>query len=55
MAKGYMYIVVCSDGSYYTGSTKFLKKGYNIITEQEHDIQLKDYQLNYYIMKNIAG
>lgn len=25
MAKGYMYILVCSDGSYYTGSTKDLE------------------------------
>ncbi|WP_298423277.1 GIY-YIG nuclease family protein [uncultured Kordia sp.] len=24
MPKGYMYILECSDGSYYTGSTKFL-------------------------------
>ena len=24
MAKGYMYILECSDGSYYTGSTKHL-------------------------------
>jgi len=24
--KGYMYILKCSDGSYYTGSTKDLKK-----------------------------
>ncbi|TGK49505.1 GIY-YIG nuclease family protein [Leptospira bouyouniensis] len=23
---GYMYILVCSDGSYYTGSTKYLSK-----------------------------
>jgi hypothetical protein len=22
---GYMYILICSDGSYYTGSTKYLK------------------------------
>ncbi|HZH86309.1 MAG TPA: GIY-YIG nuclease family protein [Brumimicrobium sp.] len=26
MAKGYMYILECSNGSYYTGSTKYLKK-----------------------------
>jgi putative endonuclease len=26
MAKGYMYILECSDGSYYTGSTKYLAK-----------------------------
>ncbi len=26
MVKGYMYIVRCSDGSYYTGSTKNLEK-----------------------------
>ncbi len=25
MAKGYMYILECSDGSYYTGSTKHLE------------------------------
>ncbi len=25
MAKGYMYILECSDGSYYTGSTKYLE------------------------------
>ena len=24
MAKGYMYILECSDGTYYTGSTKYL-------------------------------
>jgi len=24
--KGYMYILECSDGSYYTGSTKYLHK-----------------------------
>ena len=24
MPKGYMYILECSDGSYYTGSTKYL-------------------------------
>lgn len=24
MAKGYMYILECDDGSYYTGSTKYL-------------------------------
>jgi len=24
--KGYMYILKCSDGSYYTGSTKYLKR-----------------------------
>ncbi|WP_031425069.1 GIY-YIG nuclease family protein [Flavimarina sp. Hel_I_48] len=24
MAKGYTYILLCSDGSYYTGSTKYL-------------------------------
>ena len=23
--KGYMYILLCSDGSYYTGSTKYLE------------------------------
>ena len=26
MSKGYMYILKCSDGSYYTGSTKDLKR-----------------------------
>lgn len=26
MAKGYMYILLCRDGSYYTGSTKYLQK-----------------------------
>jgi putative endonuclease len=26
MANGYMYILECSDGSYYTGSTKYLEK-----------------------------
>jgi putative endonuclease len=26
MAKGYMYILRCCDGSYYTGSTRYLKK-----------------------------
>lgn len=26
MAKGYMYILLCGDGSYYTGSTKYLEK-----------------------------
>jgi len=26
MGKGYMYILECSDGSYYTGSTKYLEK-----------------------------
>ena len=26
MSKGYMYILECSDGSYYTGSTKYLEK-----------------------------
>jgi len=26
MAKGYMYILECSDGTYYTGSTKDLKR-----------------------------
>jgi putative endonuclease len=30
--KGYMYILQCADGSYYTGSTKDLKKRLN-----EHD------------------
>ncbi len=25
MTKGYMYILECSDGSYYTGSTKYLE------------------------------
>ncbi|HZH86442.1 MAG TPA: GIY-YIG nuclease family protein, partial [Brumimicrobium sp.] len=25
MAKGYMYILECSNGTYYTGSTKYLK------------------------------
>ncbi len=25
MAKGYMYILECADGSYYVGSTKYLK------------------------------
>jgi putative endonuclease len=25
MAKGYMYILECADGSYYTGSTKYLE------------------------------
>ena len=26
MPKGFMYILECSDGSYYTGSTKYLAK-----------------------------
>lgn len=26
MAKGYMYILECSNGTYYTGSTKYLKR-----------------------------
>jgi len=26
MPKGYMYILECADGSYYTGSTKYLEK-----------------------------
>lgn len=26
MAKGYMYILECSNGGYYTGSTKYLDK-----------------------------
>ena len=26
MAKGYMYILECADGSYYVGSTKYLEK-----------------------------
>ena len=26
MSKGYMYILECADGSYYTGSTKYLEK-----------------------------
>jgi len=26
MAKGYMYILECFDGTYYTGSTKYLEK-----------------------------
>ncbi len=26
MSKGYMYILECSDGTYYTGSTKYLEK-----------------------------
>ncbi len=26
MSKGYMYILECSDGSYYTGSTKDLER-----------------------------
>ena len=26
MAKGYMYILECSDGSFYTGSTKYLER-----------------------------
>ncbi|MDD2634622.1 MAG: GIY-YIG nuclease family protein [Bacteroidales bacterium] len=26
MAKGYMYILECSDGFYYVGSTKYLEK-----------------------------
>lgn len=26
MFKGYMYILECGDGSYYTGSTRFLKR-----------------------------
>ncbi|AXG70819.1 GIY-YIG nuclease superfamily protein [Kordia sp. SMS9] len=26
MPKGYMYILECGDGSYYTGSTKYLAK-----------------------------
>ena len=26
MSKGYIYILVCSDGSYYTGSTKDLER-----------------------------
>lgn len=25
MAKGYMYILQCNDGTYYTGSTKYLE------------------------------
>ncbi len=25
MARGYMYILKCADGSYYTGSTKYLE------------------------------
>jgi putative endonuclease len=27
--KGYMYILLCSDGTYYTGSTKNLEKRFN--------------------------
>lgn len=26
MIKGYMYILLCADGSYYTGSTKYLAR-----------------------------
>lgn len=26
MTKGYMYILLCSDGTYYTGSTKYLEQ-----------------------------
>ncbi len=26
MAKGYTYILFCSNGTYYTGSTKYLEK-----------------------------
>jgi len=26
MIKGYMYILICADGSYYTGSTKYLRR-----------------------------
>ena len=26
MAKGYMYILECADGSFYTGSTKYLER-----------------------------
>ncbi len=29
MAKGYMYILLCSDGSYYTGSTRDLEHRIN--------------------------
>ena len=53
MNKGFMYILQCSDGTYYTGSTKEIEK-----RMQEHqsgvgeNIRQEDYQLNCYILKN---
>lgn len=38
MSKGYMYILKCSDGSYYTGSTKDIERR---LWEHQHQIGAK--------------
>jgi putative endonuclease len=43
MPKGYMYILECSNGSYYTGSTKYLAKRFMQHTRGEGANHTKKY------------